>query len=95
VTPPLVNPREQIEIVVRAGIAALGENNVTRDMPPITGGEDFAFMMEVKPGALVFLGNGAAQDGTVHNVHTPHYDFNDDAIPVGIGTAWRCPAVAR
>jgi metal-dependent amidase/aminoacylase/carboxypeptidase family protein len=53
-------------------------------MPPITGGEDFAYMTQAKPGALVFLGNGTAPDGTAHNVHTPSYDFNDDAIPSGI-----------
>jgi hippurate hydrolase len=35
-------------------------------------------------GALVFLGNGTAPDGTVHNVHTPHYDFNDEAIGAGV-----------
>jgi metal-dependent amidase/aminoacylase/carboxypeptidase family protein len=41
-------------------------------------------MLEATPGALVFLGNGTAPDGTVHNVHTPHYDFNDDAIAAGV-----------
>jgi hippurate hydrolase len=84
VTPPLINPPEQTEIVVRAATAVLGEDRVRSDLPPITGGEDFAFMMEVKPGALVFLGNDSAGDTAAHNVHTPHYDFNDDAISVGI-----------
>jgi metal-dependent amidase/aminoacylase/carboxypeptidase family protein len=51
---------------------------------PITGGEDFALMLEATPGALVFLGNGTAPDGTIHNVHTPHYDFNDEAIAAGV-----------
>jgi hippurate hydrolase len=60
VTPPLVNPPEQAGIVVRAATAALGDSNVRGDMPPVTGGEDFAFMMERKPGALVFLCNDAA-----------------------------------
>jgi metal-dependent amidase/aminoacylase/carboxypeptidase family protein len=62
----------------------LGPENVSTDMAPITGGEDFALMLEATPGALVFLGNGTAPDGTVHNVHTPHYDFNDDAIATGV-----------
>jgi amidohydrolase len=84
VTPPLINPPDQAEIVVRAAAAAVGENNVHRTMPPVTGGEDFAFLMEARPGALVFLGNDPAGGGAVHNVHTPHYDFNDDAISVGV-----------
>jgi metal-dependent amidase/aminoacylase/carboxypeptidase family protein len=62
----------------------LGPENVATDMAPITWGEDFALMLEATPGALVFLGNGTAPDGTVHNVHTPHYDFNDDAIATGV-----------
>jgi metal-dependent amidase/aminoacylase/carboxypeptidase family protein len=53
-------------------------------MAPIAGGEDFALMLEATPGAIAFLGNGAAADGTVHNVHTPYYDFNDEAIGVGV-----------
>jgi metal-dependent amidase/aminoacylase/carboxypeptidase family protein len=40
--------------------------------------------LETRPGALGFLGNGTAPDGTVYNVHTPHYDFNDDAIAVAV-----------
>jgi hippurate hydrolase len=41
-------------------------------------------MMQAKPGAFVFLGNGAAEDGPAHALHTPHYDFNDAALPHGI-----------
>jgi amidohydrolase len=84
ITPPLINPPEQATIVARA---AVGEGNVITTMPPVTGGEDFAFMMDETPGAFVFLGNGASPDGTVHNVHTPTYDFNDDALPTGV-TFW-------
>jgi metal-dependent amidase/aminoacylase/carboxypeptidase family protein len=84
VTPPLINAPDQAAIVVRAAATAVGEEHVVTDMAPITGGEDFAYMMEATPGALVFLGNGTAPDGVVHNVHTPNYDFNDDAIPAGV-----------
>jgi metal-dependent amidase/aminoacylase/carboxypeptidase family protein len=62
----------------------LGTENVFTDLAPIAGGEDFALMLEATPGALVFLGNGTAPDGTIHNVHTPHYDFNDEAIAAGV-----------
>jgi hippurate hydrolase len=84
ITTPLVNAPEQVDIVARAARSVLGTENVVTDMAPITGGEDFAAMLEAAPGALVFLGNGVAPDGTIHNVHTPHYDFNDEAIGAGV-----------
>lgn len=84
ITTPLVNPPDQVDIVARAARSVLGTENVSTDMAPITGGEDFALMLEATPGALVFLGNGTAPDGTIHNVHTPHYDFNDEAIAAGV-----------
>jgi hippurate hydrolase len=84
ITTPLVNPPDQVDIVARAARSVLGGENVITDMAPITGGEDFAFMLEATPGAIAFLGNGTAPDGTVHNVHTPHYDFNDEAIAAGV-----------
>jgi hippurate hydrolase len=43
------------------------------------GGEDFAYMLEARPGAFIFVGNGATA-----SVHNPQYDFNDQAIPVGV-----------
>ena len=84
VTTPLVNPPDQVDIFARAARSVLGAENVITDMAPITGGEDFALMLEVTPGALAFLGNGTAPDGTIHNVHTPYYDFNDEAVGVGV-----------
>jgi hippurate hydrolase len=41
-------------------------------------------MLEERPGAFICLGNGAAEEGPVHNVHTPRYDFNDRSIPYGV-----------
>src|SRR5215217_4605418 len=84
ITTPLVNARDQVDIVARAARSVLGTESVFTDMAPITGGEDFGQMLEATPGALVFLGNGTAPDGTIHNVHTPHYDFNDEAIGAGV-----------
>jgi hippurate hydrolase len=43
------------------------------------GGEDFSYMLEARPGAFVFIGNGDSA-----NLHSPSYDFNDEAIPHGI-----------
>ena len=84
ITTPLVNAPDQVDIVARAARSVLGGENVITDMAPVTGGEDFAFRREATPGAIAFLGNGTAPDGTIHNVHTPHYDFNDEAIGAGV-----------
>jgi hippurate hydrolase len=81
---PLINAQQQTELAIAAGVAALGADQVDRDCPRVTAGEDFAFIMRAKPGALVFLGNGDEQDGPVNALHTPLYDFNDKALPHGI-----------
>lgn len=65
---------------VAAGVA--GEGNVMRAMPPVMGGEDFSYMLEARPGAFIFVGNGASA-----NLHHPAYDFNDEVIPHGV-TYW-------
>ncbi len=44
--------------------------------------EDFAFMLEHKPGAYIWIGNGPDSDG--RNLHSPHYDVNDEALPHGV-----------
>ena len=63
----------------------VGVENVEANAPPITGGEDFADMLRVKPGAFIFVGNGVKADGSFHSVHTPNYDFNDDILTLGAG----------
>jgi hippurate hydrolase len=55
-----------------------GEARVTRDAPPLMGAEDFSFMLNARPGAFIFAGNGDTA-----GVHHPAYDFNDELIPVG------------
>jgi metal-dependent amidase/aminoacylase/carboxypeptidase family protein len=45
------------------------------------GAEDFAWFLEEKPGAYIWIGNGSAERGGV--LHSPHYDFNDDILPLG------------
>ncbi|MGE0851718.1 MAG: M20 aminoacylase family protein [Hyphomicrobiaceae bacterium] len=56
-----------------------GADRVDADTPPLMGGEDFSFMLEARPGAFIFIGNG-----NTAGVHNPKYDFNDEAIPAGI-----------
>ncbi len=56
-----------------------GENAVDADVAPVMGAEDFSFMLEARPGAFVFIGNGATA-----KLHNAAYDFNDEAIPHGV-----------
>ena len=68
---------------VNTGYAADAAESITpgvwRDTPPIMAGEDFSYMLNVRPGAYMMIGNG--EEGAV--VHHPQYDFNDEAIPAG------------
>jgi len=81
---PLVNHAEQTGIAAQAAGALVGAGKVDDNAQPVTGGEDFAFMLEKKPGAFMFLGQGAG-GATSEGLHTPTYNFNDDAIPYGVG----------
>jgi hippurate hydrolase len=84
-TVPLVNHGRETQAMVAAARALAGEARVDAATTPVTGGEDFAYMLREKPGAFVFIGNGAGPDGPAHGLHTPDYDFNDAALPHGIG----------
>jgi hippurate hydrolase len=66
------------EFAANVAAEVVGEANVQRDTRPFLGGEDFSYMLEQRPGALVFLGNGDSAA-----LHSPRYDFNDEIIPVG------------
>ena len=83
--PPLVTHAEQTAASVMAASALVGAENVIANAPPITGSEDFAFMLEAKPGGFIMIGNGVASDGSFHYVHTPRYDFNDEILTLGAG----------
>jgi amidohydrolase len=69
------------ETIFAADIAATvaGEAQVHRAIPPVMGGEDFSYMLEARPGAFIFIGNGDSA-----NLHHQAYDFNDEAIPHGV-----------
>ncbi len=62
----------------RSRARSSAQANVHPDAPPVMGGEDFSYMLEARPGAFVFIGNG--ETAGLHNVA---YDFNDDIIPIG------------
>ncbi len=77
--PVTVNHVRETELAAEAAQAVAGIDNVHLDMPPTLGGEDFAFMLNEVPGALINIGNGPSA-----GLHHPLYDFNDDVI------AWGC-----
>lgn len=79
--PVLVNHAAQTESARQAAIRLVGTDNVV-ERPPVMGSEDFAYMLEQRPGAYIRLGNGLGEDGGCM-VHNPRYDFNDKALPVG------------
>src|SRR5262249_1910861 len=56
----------------------VGRERVDDDVAPVMGAEDFSFMLEARPGAFIFVGNGDSA-----GLHHPAYDFNDEAIPFG------------
>jgi hippurate hydrolase len=84
ITPAVVNPVEQASVQLAAARAVVGEAQVNGALRPTTGGEDFAEMMRVVPGAFMRIGNGVAADGSFKGLHTPGYDFNDAILPHGI-----------
>jgi amidohydrolase len=82
--PPLVNAPEQTALALKAAALTVGEAKTDGDVEKLTGAEDFAFMLEQKPGAYILVGNGGSiEDGSCHYVHTPHYDFNDQILVTG------------
>ncbi len=78
----LVNTHEETEFARRIGRDLLGESNVVLQGEAITASEDFAFMLEKRPGCYLMIGNGIGNKGGCQ-VHNPAYDFNDDNVPIG------------
>jgi hippurate hydrolase len=79
--PPTINSPEEAKAAAAASISMLGDENFNAEAEPSTGSEDFGYMLEAKPGCYVFIGNGSSDGGCL--LHNPHYDFNDDIIPIG------------
>lgn len=77
--PVTVNSEAQTAFAADVASDVVGTERVDRDVAPSMGGEDFSFMLNERPGAYIFIGNGDSTE-----LHTDTYDFNDDAIPVGV-----------
>lgn len=76
--PVTANDPEKTRFAASIASKVVGEDRVNTDTPPVMGGEDFSFMLEARPGAFIFVGQGDTAQ-----VHHPEYDFNDEIIPIG------------
>jgi hippurate hydrolase len=81
--PATVNTPRESEFAAHVAARIFGRDNVVREFDPTMGGEDFAYMLQVRPGAYLLLGQGGGESGCY--LHNPHYDFNDEVIPLGAG----------
>jgi amidohydrolase len=77
--PVTVNHADQTAFAASVAGGIVGAANVDVDIRPTLGGEDFSFMLQARPGAFIFVGNGDSA-----GLHHPAYNFNDDVIPVGV-----------
>ena len=75
--PVTVNHERQTDLATQVAKEVAGDANV-HEMPPLMGAEDFSYMLESRPGAFIFCGNGDSA-----GLHHPAYNFNDDAIVFG------------
>ena len=73
------NHERETEFAAAVATGVVGSDAVDPNTPPLMGGEDFSFMLEARPGAFIFIGNGDSA-----GLHHPAYDFNDEVIPAGI-----------
>jgi len=77
--PPTVNHAAQTDFAAAVARKVAGDSHVEANSLPVMGAEDFSFMLEARPGAFIFIGNGDSA-----KVHHPAYDFNDAALPYGM-----------
>jgi amidohydrolase len=76
--PPTVNTEAETTLAASVLAELVGEANLQRDVLPSMGGEDFAFLLQKRPGSYVWIGNGETA-----SLHNSSYDFNDEILPVG------------
>ena len=79
--PPTVNSPTETESAAEAAIAVSGATAVNRAPKPSMGSEDFAYMLQEKPGCYIWIGNGDGEGSCM--IHNPGYDFNDEILPIG------------
>jgi metal-dependent amidase/aminoacylase/carboxypeptidase family protein len=78
--PATVNTPREAQFAAETAVALVGADKVVQDLPPSMGAEDFSFMLQIKPGAYLRLGQGSEGSSFLHS---PRYDFNDAVLPLG------------
>lgn len=87
--PPLVNHARETVFAIEAMKAVVGAGKVDANVEPTMGAEDFAYMLQAKPGCYVFIGNGEGEHRAAGHglgpcqLHNGSYDFNDQLLPIG------------
>ena len=81
--PALINTEAETDFCARVAAEVAGEARVDAKADPLMGSEDFAFMLQAKPGCYIWLGNGEEGGPGGCAVHNPHYDFNDEVAVLG------------
>ncbi len=79
--PATVNVQAECDIAARVAALVVGEENVDVAPAPKMGAEDFAYLLDQRPGCYIWIGNGPGEGGCW--LHNAQYDFNDDALPIG------------
>lgn len=79
--PATINTPAETDVAIAAARAVAGVDHVQFDCQPSTASEDFAYLLQAKPGAYIWLGADGAQPSAP--LHSPSYDFNDEILPIG------------
>ncbi|HKS89346.1 MAG TPA: M20 aminoacylase family protein [Stellaceae bacterium] len=85
--PPTINHADEAEFAADVAAEVCGAERVERNVSPSLGGEDFSYMLQKVPGAMLWLGNGPGEGGCL--LHNARYDFNDSALPFGVSVLAR------
>jgi len=80
--PVTFNDAAATDLAIAAATAVVGEHGVNCQPVPSMGSEDFAFMLQEKPGCYLWIGNGSSENSCL--LHNPHYDFNDQILANGL-----------
>ena len=72
---------KETEDAIEAAAMTVGRSHVNTNPTPSMGSEDFAYMLQQKPGSYIWIGNGRGEGSCM--IHNPGYDFNDDVLPIG------------
>jgi len=80
--PATINTADEAALCAKVAATVVGDHTVLTQEKPSMGAEDFAYFLQERPGAYVWIGNGPGEGGCM--LHNPRYDFNDAVIPTGV-----------